>query len=102
MLESGNPYANSLWVNYWEGLNIEREASSASTRNAQDNTVAVTTDLEVEGSVVAVAADANSSYDYYLFKVKSDGVEELAEEVTDDYGSIYTSGQEVFGGHFYL
>ena len=52
----------------WEELNIERVASPATTRNAQDNTVQVTTDravkmadLAVKESVVAVAAEFDSS-----------------------------------------
>ena len=87
---------------------IEREASPATTRST-DNTVVMTTDtavkiaeLAVEGSVVAVAADDDASYDYYLLKVKSNGVEELADNTTDEYGSIYTAGQEVLRGHFFL
>ena len=100
LLETGNHCTNSGWVDDWEELSIEREASPATTR--QNNTMEVATDtavliadLAVEGSVVAIAADADSSYDYYLLKVKSDGVEELAEDVTDDFGIIYTTGQEV-------
>lgn len=109
LLETGNSCENSEWVDDWEELNIEREASPATTRNAQNNTEQVTTDtavkiadLAVKGSVVAVAAESDSSYDYYLLKVNSDGVEELTEAVTDDYGSIYTTGQEVLRGHFFL
>ena len=78
LLETGNQCANSEWVDDWQELNIEREASSATTRNVQDNTVVVTTDtavkiadLAVEGSVVAIAADDDASYDYYLLKVKN-------------------------------
>ena len=52
--------------------------------------------------MVAVAADDAASYDYYLLKVKSNGLEELADNTTDDYGSIYTAGQEVLRGHFFL
>ena len=109
LLETGNQCANSEWVDDWQELNIEREASPATTRNAQDNTGVVTTDtavkiadLAVEGSVVAIAADDDASYDYYLLKVKSNGVEELADNTADDYGSIYTAGQEVLRGHFFL
>ena len=29
-------------------------------------------------------------------------MEELADNTTDDYGSIYTAGQEVLRGHFFL
>lgn len=57
--------------------------------------------VAVERSVVAVAAD-DESYDYYLLKVKSNRVEELADNTTDDHGSSYTAGQEVLGGHFFL
>lgn len=49
-------------------------------------------DLAVEESVVA-AGDDDASFDYYLLKVKSNGVEELAENTTLDYGSIYTEGE---------
>jgi len=109
LLETGESCANSEWVDDWKELKIDREPSPAATRHAQKDTVAVTTDtavkiadLAVAGSVVAVAADADSSYDYYLLKVTSDGVEELAEDVTDDYGCIYNTGQEVLKGHFFL
>lgn len=108
LLETGNQCSNSEWVDDWQELEIEREASPATTRNT-DNTVVMTTDtavkiadLAVEGSVVAVAADDDASYDYYLLKVKSNGVEELEDNTTDDYGSIYTAGQEVLRGHFFL
>ena len=60
------------------------------------NTAVRITDLAVEGSVVAIAAD------YYLLKVKSDGVEQLTEDVPDVFGTIYTTGQEVLRGHFFL
>lgn len=108
LLETGNQCSNSEWVDNWQELEIEREASPATTRNTE-NTVVMTTDtavkiadLAVEGSVVAVAANDDASYDYYLLKVKSNGVEELADNTTDDYGSIYTVGQEVIRGHFFL
>ena len=52
--------------------------------------------------MVAVAADDDASYDYYLLKMNSNGVEELAGNTTDDYGSIFTAAQEVLGGHFFL
>ena len=52
--------------------------------------------------MVAVAAVDDASYDYYLLKVKSNRVEELADNTTDDYGSIYTAAQDVLRGHFFL
>ena len=51
---------------------------------------------------MVIAADVDASYDYYLLKVKSNRVEELADNTTDDYGSIYSAGQEVLRGHFFL
>lgn len=45
-----------------------------------------------------MAADADSSYDYCLLKVISDTVVELSEDITDDYGSVYTTEQEVLNG----
>lgn len=49
-------------------------------------------DLVVEGSVVVVVVDDDVSYDYYFLKVKSNGVEELVDNIIDDYGSIYIVG----------
>lgn len=49
-------------------------------------------DLVVEGSVVVVVVDDDVSYDYYFLKMKSNGVEELVDNIIDDYGSIYIVG----------
>ena len=98
-METGNQCSNSERVDDWQELETEREASPATTRST-DNTVVVARDtavkiahLAVGGSVVAVAADGDVSYHYYLLKVTSNGVEELADNTTDDYGSIYNAGQ---------
>ena len=81
-------------------LNTKRGGSTAITRNVEEN-AEVTTDIAVkiadlagEGSVVAVAADADSSYHYCLLKVISDTVVELSEDITDDYGSVYTQSRK--------
>lgn len=92
----------SEWMTGKE-LNTKRGGSTAITRNVEDNAEVTTdtaikiADLAGEGSVVAVAADADSSYDY-LLKVMSDTVVELSEDITDDYGSVYTTEQEVLNG----
>ena len=93
----------SEWMTGKE-LNTKRGGSTAITRNVEEN-AEVTTDTAVkiadlagEGSVVAVAADADSSYHNCLLKVISDTVVELSEEITDDYGSVYTTEQEVLNG----
>ena len=93
----------SEWMTGKE-LNTKRGGSTAITRNVEDNAEVTTdtgvkiADLAGEGSVVAVAADADSSYDYCLLKVISDTVVELSEDITDDYGSVYTTEQEVLNG----
>ena len=46
-------------------------------------------DLAAKDSVVAIAAADNPDYDYYLMKVTSDGVVELDEPTTDDYGCTF-------------
>lgn len=51
-------------------------------------------DLAAKDSMVAIAAADNPDYDYYLMKVTSDGVVELDEPTTDDYGCTCTP--EVF------
>ena len=88
LLETGNQCFNSEWVDDWQELETKREASPATTRST-DNTAIVDTDsavkiadLAVEGSVVAVAADGDLSYQYYLLKVTSNGMEELADNTT--------------------
>ena len=42
-------------------------------------------DLVGKDSIIAIAADEDDSYDYYLLKVTSEGPFELREDVTDDY-----------------
>ena len=59
-------------------------------------------DLAAKGSTVAIAAFEDPVYDFYLLKVTSDGVEELEEQLTDDYSCHYPSGSAVLKGHFFL
>ena len=60
------------------------------------------TDIVKAGSVVAIAAADNNTYDYYLFKVSSDGAMTLNEPVVDDYNSAYEKGSLVLKGNFFL
>ncbi len=39
---------------------------------------------------------------YYLLKVNSNGENELTDNTTHDYSSVYTAGHEVLRGHFFL
>ena len=59
-------------------------------------------DLVGKDSIIAIAADEDDSYHYYLLKVSSEGPVELEEDVTDDYGCAFTAGNSVLKGHFFL
>ena len=59
-------------------------------------------DLVGKDSVVAIAADDDDIYDYYLFKVTSDGPIVLEDNVTDTDGSVFTKGSYVLQGHFFF
>ena len=55
-------------------------------------TAVIITDMATKGSTVAVVAAEDPDYDYYLLKVTSEGVVELDEAMTDDYGSSIPKG----------
>ena len=55
-----------------------------------------------KGSVVEIAADEDPTYDYYLLKVTSSGVEELEGYFTDDYGLTFGPGSRILKGNFFL
>ena len=59
-------------------------------------------DLAGKDSIVAVAAEDDPSYDYYLLKITSDGVEELTAPFTDDYGLTFGPGFHILKGHFLI
>ena len=59
-------------------------------------------DLAVKGSTVAIAADDDPMYDFYLLKVTSEGVEELESDYTDDHQCTAFRGEKVLKGNFYL
>ena len=57
-------------------------------------------DLVQEGSTVAIAAEADPVYDFYLMRVTRK--ETLSEAVTDDYGSEHPPNTKILRGHFFL
>ena len=80
-------------------MKLERESSVARTRQAVEETEANlldtavrVADLAAKDSVVAIAAANDPDYDYYLMKVTSDGLVELDEPTTDDYGCTFPGG----------
>ena len=57
-------------------------------------------DLATKDSIVAVVADDESQYDYYLLKVASSAVISLRENFI--YFSIYSKGQAVLLENFFI
>ncbi|XP_022780703.1 vicilin-like seed storage protein At2g18540 [Stylophora pistillata] len=100
--------SNKEWLDEWKTINILRDGSVATTRQANEepildhDTAVHLAELAVKGSTVAIAADEDPMYDFYLLQVTSDGVEELASDFTDDYHCTALKGQKVLKGHFYL
>jgi len=58
-------------------------------------------DLAMKGSIVAIAAGDDPDFEYYLLKVTSDGVTELQEAFTDDYGLSFPLGSVGLEGNFF-
>lgn len=97
------------WVDGWQRVELSREPSTAVTRQASEeanilprDTSIRMADLAGKGNIVAVAAEDDPSYDYYLSKVTSDSVEELMEPLTDDYGLTFGPGFHILKGNFFI
>lgn len=91
--------SNKEWLDAQKDVKLERESSVATTTQAVEEMEAIpldtavrVADLAAKDSVVAIAAADNPDYDYYLMKVTSDGVVELDEPTTDDYGCTFPRG----------
>jgi len=99
---------NKAWLDKWKEVDISRDGSVATTRQATEapivdhDTASHIADLVEKGSTVAIAADEDPMYDFYLLKVTSDGVEELESDFTDDYDNSALRGERVLKGNFYL
>lgn len=99
---------NKEWLGNWKGVNIEREPYTTTTRQTTDttavdkDTACHIADLATRESTVAIAAYEGPVYDFYLLQVTSEGVEELQNDMTDDYLNEYPRGSNVLKGHFFL
>ena len=73
-----NRCENMEWVDDWKEVKLAREPSGSTTRAAEDVTTTEQSvqlaDLATKDSIVAVAAEDDSHYDYYLLKITSDGI----------------------------
>ena len=100
---------NKEWVDDWREVRLERESSVATTRQAVEEAESTLGDtavciayLATKGSIVAIAAADDPEYEYYLMKVTSDGVVELEDAMTDEYGCSFPRGSAGFKGNFYI
>ena len=101
--------SNKEWMDDWKEVRLERESSIATTRQAAEETEATLgdtavriADLAAKGSVVAIAAADDPDFEYYLLKVTSNGLEELEEATTDDYGCTFPRGSVGLRGNFFI
>ena len=91
----------------WRRVDIELESqpSEKVTRSEPAPEVARTeiiADMATKDSVVAVAAEGDPNYDYYLLKVTSHQIEELNTVETDDYGTTLAAGCKILRGNFFV
>ena len=95
---------NKEWVGKWKEIVLSREPSGVMTRTTEDASTIEQSlqvnDLVTKDSIVAVVAEDDGHYDYYLLKVISSGVIFLQENFEDPFsGSMYSKGQAVLLGN---
>ena len=93
----------------WREVRLEMKSSVATTRQTIEETEATLgdaavriADLAAKGSVVATAAADDPDFEYYLLKVRSDGLIDLEEAITDDYGCTFPRGSAGLRGNFFI
>lgn len=108
LYENYSSCKNKDLVDDFENIKLEREAYPAVTRSQDDQPPPTkplhlhVVDLVNKCSIIAIAAQDDDSYDYYLMRVISDGLVTLSTEETDDYGCQFQAGNTVLKGHFFL
>lgn len=104
--ETSEQCQNQSMVSEWQEVQLTAEGSRPNLRAddqlADQDTACRVADLAEKGSTVAIAAEDDPFYDYYLLHVTSDGVVDLEDPTTDDNGQTYHRGASVLFGHYYL
>ena len=83
IVEDEENCTNKAWLDNWKEVTICRDGSVATTKQAAEQPIldrdaaSHIADLAAKGSTVAIAAADDPMYDFYLFKVTSEGVEKL-------------------------
>ena len=98
---------NQKYLDEWRRVDIELESqpSEKVTRSEPVPEVARTemiADMAVKDSVVAVAAEGDPNYDYYLLKVTSHQIEEVNTVETDDYGTTLATGCKILWENLFV
>ena len=97
---------NSAMVDGWQEVRLTRDGEVTTTRQRSETAggdrVNALTDLIEDNSIVAIAAEEDNHFDYYLLKVISSGAVVLESDESDDYGIAYPMGSYVLKGHFFL
>ena len=102
-----NDCQNKELVDRLQEIVLQRETFAANTRAQSEHPVAEpvhlhVADLFTKDSIIAIAAEEDNSFDYYLLKITSDGHVVLKDHVTQDYGCALPAGNTVRKGHFFL
>ena len=104
--ESGN-CCNVVCMDEWRTVEVDlqNEPSDKETRSEplpDVNPTEMIAEMATTDSVVALAAEADPNYDYYLLKVTSDGIQNLKNIETDNYGTTMAAGSKVLRGCFFV
>ena len=86
-------------------IELQNEPSDKVTRSEplpDVNCTEMIAEMARTDSVVALAAVCDPNYDCYLLKVTSDGIQNLENIETDNYGTTMPSGSKVLRGHFFV
>ena len=96
---------NKNYLDAWnkQQMKVLAEPSTKVTRSEPEldaERIESLADLASVGTIVAVAAHLDPSYDYYLLQVTTNEPILLQEEQVDDYGCLMQAGSRVLKGHF--
>ena len=91
----------------WQTVEIElqNEPSDKVTRSEplpDVNCTEMIAEIATTDSVVALAAEGDPNYYYYLLKVTSDGIQNLENIETDNYGTTMAAESKVLRGYFFV
>ena len=86
-------------------IKLQNEPSDRVTRSKplpDVNRTEMIVEVATTDKVVALAAEGDPTYDYYLLKVTNDGIQNLENIETDNYGTTVAAGSEVLQGYCFV